>query len=294
MRLIAAITLFSFLSSPVFGQGPRTSLHVSSTSIVAGASITLTATVTGASGAAVPTGTVNFQLGTSSLATEPLNASGQATLTTTSLPVGSDAVTAIYSGDANYEGSSSPALTITVVTAQPNFAITSNPQTLTVVQGSSVTSTLTVSPADGFDGAISFACSGLPSKATCTFSPATLTINGSAATTSMTIDTAAATTGVALKHGPSSPASRVKPEIVACGLFASLLCLGGIRRNRGLVCLVVLFGMFVALPGCTSNNVHKISIPGTPSGTYSVTVTASSGSGSSVVSHATTIALIVN
>jgi hypothetical protein len=294
MRMIAAITVLSLFSSPVFGEGPRTSLHVSATSINAGASITLTATVTGASGAAVPTGTVNFELGASLLATEALNASGQAALTTTSLPVGSDAVTAIYSGDANYQGSSSTPLTITVVTPQPSFAITSNPQTLTVTDGSSVTSTLTVSPADGFDGAVSFACSGLPPKASCSFSPATLTINGAAATTSMTIETAAATTGIALNRMPSRPASRVKPEIAVCGLCAGLLCLGGMRRNRGLACLVVLFGLLVTLPGCASGNVHKVTIPGTPSGTYSVTVTASSGSGSSAVSHATTIALTVN
>lgn len=292
-RPIAAITLLFLLSSPIFGEGPRTSLRVSAASITAGASITLTATVTGASGAAEPTGTVNFELGTSLLATEPLNASGQATLTTTTLPVGSDAVTAIYGGDANYEGSSSTPLTVTVVAAQPSFAISSNPQTLTVTDGSSAASTLTVAPAGGFDGAVSFACSGLPPKASCSFSPATLMLNGADANTRMTIEAAAATTGVALKQAPSRPASRVKPVIAACGLFAGLLCLGGMRRNRGLMCLLVLFGVLVALPGCTSNNVHKITIPGTPSGTYSVTVTASSGSGLSAVSHATTIALTV-
>lgn len=293
MRLITGITLLSLLSSPIFGEGPRTSLRVSATSINAGASVTLTATVTGAAGAAVPTGTVNFELGTSSLATEPLDASGQAVLTTTSLPVGSDAVTAIYSGDSNYQGSSSAPLTITVVTPQPGFTVTSVPQTLTVTDGSSVTSTLTVSPTNGFDSAVSFACSGLPAKASCSFSPATVTVSGSPTTTRMTIATAAATAGVALNHAASGPASPVRPEIAVCGFFAGLLCLGGMRRNRGLICLVFLFGLLAAVPGCTSSNVHKITVPGTPPGTYSVSVTGSSGSGSSVISHATTIALTV-
>ena len=65
--------------------------------------VTLTATVTGA-GPTSPTGTVSFTYGTTSLGSAPI-ANGQATLTTTALPAGSDQVTATYSGDATYAGS---------------------------------------------------------------------------------------------------------------------------------------------------------------------------------------------
>jgi hypothetical protein len=74
---------------------------VSSNSAVYGQSITFVAMVAGAS---VPSGTVTFFDGATSLATIPLDGSGKATLTTTGLAVGSHAITATYSGDANFLG----------------------------------------------------------------------------------------------------------------------------------------------------------------------------------------------
>lgn len=289
MRSFAAVTILSLVSSPVFARRPPTALQSSATSITVGASITLTATVAGASGAAVPTGTVEFQLGTSSLGTESLDGSGVATLTTTSLPAGSDAITATYNGDANYNASTSPALTITVVAPQPDFAVTDNPATIEVTDGSSGTTTLTVAPAYGFNGTISFACSGLPSKATCSFSPPSVTLNGNTATTRLTIVAAASTTGVAVNHGPARHDSRLKSELTVSGLMAGLLFLGSIRRSRGTLCLLVLFVLSGSVLGCGSSGVYKTTIPGTPPGTYSVTVTASS----SAVSHSTKINLMV-
>ena len=69
-----------------------------------------TVTVT-ASGTGTPTGTVTFKAG----ATAPgpvttLDASGQATFTTSALTVGSHSITAVYGGDANFATSTSAAL----------------------------------------------------------------------------------------------------------------------------------------------------------------------------------------
>lgn len=88
--------------------------------VVAGESLTFTATVTntGAPGA-TPTGTVTFQAFTyqnltpitTTLADEPLDANGQATVTTSDLAagdgfLGNHFITATYSGDGNYVGGS--------------------------------------------------------------------------------------------------------------------------------------------------------------------------------------------
>lgn len=79
-----------------------------------GAPVTLTATVTSTSaGGLNPSseGTVTFRLGSESIGSAPLDASGHAVLTTSTLPVGHDLITATYSGDANFIGSASAAVT---------------------------------------------------------------------------------------------------------------------------------------------------------------------------------------
>ncbi len=48
------------------------------------------------------------------LATQTLNASGVALFTTTTLPVGSNSITAIYGGDVDFSTSTSGAVTQTV------------------------------------------------------------------------------------------------------------------------------------------------------------------------------------
>jgi hypothetical protein len=68
--------------------------------------VTFTATVTAvAPGAGTRTGTVTFKDGATVMGTGTLNASGQATYTTSSLTVGSHVITAVYGGDGNFNGS---------------------------------------------------------------------------------------------------------------------------------------------------------------------------------------------
>jgi uncharacterized repeat protein (TIGR03803 family) len=70
-----------------------------------GASVTLTATVSGQFGG-VATGSVTFSNGSTSLGTVSLSGNS-AGLTTTALPLGTNAITAVYSGDLNFAGSTS-------------------------------------------------------------------------------------------------------------------------------------------------------------------------------------------
>jgi hypothetical protein len=72
----------------------------------AGQPVTFTATVTPASGAGTPTGTVTFSDSGTQLGTATLGASGTATFTTTSpLPAGAHTITASYGGDSGFAGS---------------------------------------------------------------------------------------------------------------------------------------------------------------------------------------------
>jgi hypothetical protein len=76
-----------------------------------GQAVTFTVAVTSLAG--TPTGVVTLQDGTTALGTVPL-AAGGATLTTSGLAVGSHAITAVYGGDASFEGSASAAVSQTV------------------------------------------------------------------------------------------------------------------------------------------------------------------------------------
>jgi hypothetical protein len=73
-----------------------------------GQAVTFTATVTG--GGSTPTGTVTFKDGASTIGTAKLNASGIATLTVSSLAIGTHSITASYGGDANFTASTSAVL----------------------------------------------------------------------------------------------------------------------------------------------------------------------------------------
>ena len=92
-----------------------TTLSASATNLVAGQTLTLTATVA-AQGGGAPTGTVTFYNGGAILGTGAIS-NGVATLKTAALPVGNNSITAAYPGDASFGASQSPALSITVTAA---------------------------------------------------------------------------------------------------------------------------------------------------------------------------------
>jgi hypothetical protein len=105
-----------------------------------GNSVTLTATLA----PLAATGTVTFKDGSTTLGSGPVNlTSGVATLSLSSLAVGSHSLTAVYSGDSNYAVSTSLVVTQNVVTATTTTLISSlNPSTY----GTSVTFTATLAP----------------------------------------------------------------------------------------------------------------------------------------------------
>src|SRR5204862_2615275 len=73
--------------------------------------VPFTATVTPSTGP-VPTGTVQFRDGATNLGSlQTVNGSAQATLSTSALTLGPHSITAVYSGDGTYSGSTSSAVT---------------------------------------------------------------------------------------------------------------------------------------------------------------------------------------
>lgn len=105
-----------------------------------GQSVTLTATIS--HDTTMPTGTVTFKAGTTVLATVAVGSAGTATDTSSAFTVATHPITAVYSGDSNYAGSTSPAFSQVVNQAATTTSLASpvNPSTF----GQSVTLTATV------------------------------------------------------------------------------------------------------------------------------------------------------
>jgi hypothetical protein len=88
--------------------GTTTAIASTSNPSVVGELVTFTAAITQTQGGEVPTGTVTFKDGATTIGTGTLNGSAQASFTTSQLALGSHSITAVYGGDTNYSTSTSP------------------------------------------------------------------------------------------------------------------------------------------------------------------------------------------
>ncbi len=123
-----------------------TTLTSNAASANAGAAIQLTAKVGVAAGATangVITGQVTFSSGSTLLGSAPVNASGIATLSVNSLPVGTDGIMAVYAGDSNYLTSTSSALIETISVAALGLTL-SGPASVDVATASTFSVLLNV------------------------------------------------------------------------------------------------------------------------------------------------------
>jgi hypothetical protein len=130
-------------SQTVNAAGTSTALVSDRNPSTYGQVVTFTATVTATPpGSGIPSGSVTFFDGSSSLGTVTLDGSGQATLATGALGAGGHSVTVAYAGDGNFSASTSDPLSQSVNPADTMTALASsaNPS----VFGQQVTFTATV------------------------------------------------------------------------------------------------------------------------------------------------------
>jgi autotransporter-associated beta strand protein len=113
---------------------PNAALTSSANPVIVGFPVTFTLTANAIiAGAGTPTGTVMIRDGATPLGTATLNSSGMATLSTSSLSLGSHMISAVYSGDSNYSITSATLTENVIMSLVP--AITSLSQTV-VPEGS--------------------------------------------------------------------------------------------------------------------------------------------------------------
>jgi hypothetical protein len=275
-------------------------LTSSSNNVAEGTAVTLTATLATTSYAQGPSGEVTFLAGGAPISNgnNPVllgstsgsvdlqtdaatTATSTATLTTT-LPNGSNSVTVRYPGDTNFTAVTSAPITVNVAA---DFDFTPATASITVSRGSSGTTTFTIAGHTGYNSTISFtsaSCTGLPSESSCSFAPPSVVGSG---TTVLSIKTTAPKT------------ASIRPlnfwAAGSGGIFTALCLLGtSSRRRRWSVALsLLLFASLTAISGCGGGSGGPPPDPGTPLGTFAITVKASDSLG--VLTHSSVVTLKV-
>lgn len=274
-----------------------------SSSTTTAQSLTVNVTV---NGNPTPTGSVVLTSGSySSSAVALINGTTAISIAAGTLPVGTDTLSATYTPDASsspFYNASSGSNSVTVVTLpQPSFTVSGTPVTLASGAATDNTSLVTVLPANGFAGTVSLTAviSSAPQGATnlpnLSFGSTTLvTLSGTtAATATLTITTISSQAG-------SCVASKDLPQgtkwYSGGAVFACLLLLGFGSKRRRFRALIGLFAFLAIVAGgisaCSGSPklaCTNAAASGTPTGSYIITITGTSGSTTAQTNVALTI-----
>ena len=217
-------------------SGPNFSLSASPSSLTVtqGSSGNSTITVTPSGGF---TGSVSLSTSalpsgvTASFGTNPTTGTSVVTFTASSTATTGTTSVTITGTSGTLSHTTSISLTINA-TATPNFSLSASPSSLSVTQGSSGNSTITVTPSGGFTGSVTLSNSTLPSGVTASFgtNPATSTsvLTFTASSTAITGTSTITITGVS---GSLSHTTTISLTINATGGTTNLIVNGGFETG---------------------------------------------------------------
>jgi len=280
-------------------------------------------TVTSNTGTTVPTGTVGITVDGSTLSQGlSLTANGTVTYSTSFSTAGTHQILASYAGDATHAASTG-VVTVNVPTSSSGSGTFSLASTkVTVAQGSTGNSTVTVTPKSGYagtvlltfdtsnDNALQNLCASFTNMDSS--GDGTVAISGaSAVSTQLTLDTNASdcsslgftrsgTGKVRLgslhsarsANHPPEPSAPVRAPLAAAlaGVFLAG-CLGRYSRKlRALAGMIALAALGLGLSACSSVS-SSISDP--PKGTYTITVTGQDSSSAAIPAATTTFTFTI-
>jgi Pro-kumamolisin, activation domain/Bacterial Ig-like domain (group 3) len=202
---LGSLDVTNFLTAAAGSTAPTVattlSLTASANPISTSQTVSFTAAL-GDSSTSTPTGTVQFYSnGTALGSAVALSASGKAATSALTFPTaGTYQITAVYSGDSTFIGSTSAQLAL-VVTAPSSFTVTPAVTNLSLVAGASGTVAVTVASVNSFAGTVALSCSVSSASGTaagsCSIAPASAAVSSGLTTNSvLTINAAAGTAGV--------------------------------------------------------------------------------------------------
>jgi Bacterial Ig-like domain (group 3) len=287
-------------------QATQTSLSAETRDTNGRTQATLSITVVGEDGQPV-SGPVVIQDGKKQLAGAALNAEGKAQISVGLLP-GDHDLRAVFTGDSEHRASSSETSAVSAATgATPDFTISVSPAALTLTAGQSGTVTASVTPVNAnaltAPMFVTLSCSSFPDQSSCSFTPENVEIlpNATAAVkASMLITTAKGSASMARPESGSGdrPVSWAILLPGALG-FAGLAFAAGRRRWLSRMAMIALIGLVTTL-GMTAcaprynyfNHGPPHNLP-TPSGSYTLSVTAQSSNGVAATTHTAPFVLTV-
>jgi hypothetical protein len=183
----------------------------------------------------------------------------------------------------------------------PDFSLAAGSKTsVTVTPGQAANYTVNVVPGAGFNQTVSLTCSGAPAQSTCTVSPSSVTLNGKAVPTTVSVTTTASTMGLTQPLNAPPISGTFGMWIALCGILGLgvLATLGGRSRARnpqvlsGLI-LACLLTIGITMSACGGSGGSSGGGPGTPAGTYTLTVTGTFTSSSTKLTHNMNVTLVV-
>jgi hypothetical protein len=278
-----------------------TALAVSPNPASAGQTVTLTAAVGGS--LTIPSGSVTFYNGSTSLGSGILGVSGTASITIATLPVGSDNLTAVYSGNATYAASTSPAVSETIQAASQDFTVALANPSVSVATQNNVTTSVALSSVNGFADTVNLSCGSLPTYITCSLTPSTASLAANSTAASVLYIDTDSVLGYARNGsaplGPVDSPSNLALMLSPMGLFAGFAAYPTRKSKRSLrLRLFVLFllaavPMSLAFSGCASPSVVPLVTPPSAAvGTYTIPITATGAT--TGISHTVQLTLTVS
>jgi len=209
-------------------------------------------------------------------------------ITLTQIPPGPYAVgtTSVILTVVDTQGATAQA-TANVTVLNPGFTLAATLPSVSTTAGASATDHITFTPIPGVGGAVTLACSNLPAKSACSFAPSTLPSGKVQADVVVTISTTAST-AAAIAHPGLFYAAWL--PFTGLGLVGMAFMIPRKRRKAATTFTLLILGVSMLAVGCGDSGSRNTADNGTPRGTYTVTVTATSGN----VTESTTFGLTVN
>lgn len=258
-----------------------TTLTVSPSSVNSSGSVTFNFTVTASTDQyGTPVGTVALLgngtffaagiVGGSGVVTQSQTETGSVTVPADAIPIGTLSVVGLYSGAPGVASSVSAPVTLNVTAS--DFTFSTGASSLTVKSGQTGTVPLLLGGPYGINVPVTLACAPSSNLFTCNVNPASSTVNGSAvATLTISAESPATAAQTTLPSHSNHWLAFAFGSIFAFGAVLVLPC--GRRKVKAQVILLLLFSA-LSFVACSSGSSTTVNSNPTPTGTYSVIVTA--------------------